>query len=74
MERITLFGLASIPQHVRTRMTLLSASTGTNLRYIPFSYAMLTNMSVSHIDTQIVFNHGLTASEDRSGGLGVRGK
>ena len=73
MEKITSRGFASLPQHVRTRMTSSSAATGTDSRYIAFSYDMLTNLSVSHSDTRIVLNRGLTACEDRTGGLGVRG-
>eukprot|EP00957_Ditylum_brightwellii_P207874 15354894-Ditylum_brightwellii.AAC.1 len=65
-------GFASIPQHVRTRLTSLSAAAGTDLRYIDYCYDKLTNLSVNHNDTCIVLNHGLTVGEDKTGGLGAK--
>ena len=35
---------------------------------------MLTNLYVNHSDKMIVFNRGLTAAGDESGGLGLRCK
>ena len=35
---------------------------------------MLTNLSANHQDTRLILNRGLTVGEDKTGGLGVRGK
>ena len=66
-------GFASIPQHIRSRLTSTSFQTSTNNRYIAWSYDMMTNLATNNHDTRMVVNKGLTASKDESGGLTLRG-
>ena len=48
--------------------------TGTDLRYHTFCFDMMTNLSVTHFDTQVCLNSGLTSNNDELGGLVIRGK
>lgn len=73
-DAISKYGFASIPQHVRNRITTAAAATGSDPRYIAYSYDTLTNLAANHCDTRIMLNRGLTAAKDESGGLGLRGK
>ena len=66
-------GFASLPQHVRSRLTSTSFQTSTNNRYIAWSYDLMVNLSTNNHDTRMVVNKGLTASNDESGGLSLRG-
>ena len=61
-------------QHILSRLTTSSSSTGSNSRYDPFLYDTLTKLSVNHQDTRIALNRVLTASNNRSGGLCLRSK
>ena len=65
---------AYIQQNIYSRLTSSSHSTSSDPRYIAFSYDMLINLSVNHQDTRMLLNRGLTASSDKSGGLGLRTK
>jgi hypothetical protein len=73
-ENINQFGFESVPQHIRSRLTSCSFSSGTDPRYIAFSYDIMTNLAVNHEDTRIALHRGLTVDEDSESGLGVRGK
>ena len=66
-------GFASLPQHVRSRLTSSGFQTSTNNRYTAWSYDLLTNLATNNHDTRMVVNKGLTASNDESGGLSLRG-
>ena len=66
-------GFASLPQHVRSRLTASSYQTSTNNRYTAWSYDILTNLATNNHDTRMVVSKGLTASSDESGGLSLRG-
>lgn len=68
------FGFASIPSHARSRLTNASCATSTDYRYVAFLYDMLVNLAANHEDTRLVLQRGLTVGEDRTGGLGLRGK
>jgi predicted GIY-YIG superfamily endonuclease len=65
---------ASIQSHVRSRLTNSSCSTSTDARYCAHCYDMLTNASANHEDTRLILNRGLTIGNDKTGGLGLRGK
>ena len=73
-ELINQFGFQSLPQHIRSRLTSSSFATGTDPRYISFSYDTMTNLAANHEDTRIVLHRGLTVDEDSDIGLGIRGK
>lgn len=73
-ESIRKFGFASIPSHVRTRLTFASSATSTDPRYCSHCYDMLTNLSANHEDTRLILNRGLTVADDDTGGLKLRGK
>jgi hypothetical protein len=66
------FGFASIPEHVRSRLTNISTTTSSDFHYASFCYDKLTNLAANHQDTRIVIRRGLTVDE-KSGGLGLRG-
>ena len=65
---------ASIQSHIRSRLTNLSCCTSSDSRYHSHCYDILTNASASHEDTRMILNRGLTVGEDKTGGLGLRGK
>jgi hypothetical protein len=69
---ISRYGFALIPQHIRCRLTSAGVATGTNPRYISFSFDTVTNLSANHFDSRIAMNKGLTAGDDEFGGLGLR--
>ena len=73
-EFINQFGFQPLPQHIRSRLTSCSFTTGTDPRYISFSYDTMTNLAVNHEDSRIVLHRGLTVDKDSDIGLGVRGK
>ena len=73
-EKIGSYGFQSIPLHTRSMLTSSGFATSTDPRFIAYSYDVLTNLSVNHSDTRIVLNRCLTASDDDSGGLGIRAK
>ena len=73
-ESIRKFGFASIPLHVRTRLTFASSTTSTDPRYCSHCYDMLTNLSANHEDTRLMLNRGLTVAGNDIGGLKLRGK
>ena len=72
-ENTNRFGFASIPQHIRARLTTAGYQTSTNDRYISWSYDSMTNLATNKHDTRMVVNRGLTASQDESSGLNLRG-
>jgi hypothetical protein len=72
-ENTNQFGFASIPQHIRARLTSAGYQTSTNDRYISWCYDSMTNLATNKHDTRMVVNKGLTASQDESGGLNLRG-
>ena len=65
---------ASIQCHVRSRLTNSSCATSMDVRYCAHCYDMLTNASANHEDTRLILNRGLTVGDDKTGGLGLRGK
>ena len=71
-EFINQFGFQPLPQHIRSRLTSCSFTTGTDPRYISFSYDTMTNLAVNHEDSRIVLHRGLTVDKDSDIGLGVR--
>ena len=73
-EHINKYGFQSLPQHIRSRLSSCSFSTGTDPRYISFSYDTMTNLSVNHNDARIVLHRGLTVDDESDIGIGVRGK
>ena len=73
-DTISKFGFASIPMHVRSRLTSPLCTTSTNHNYTSFCYDKLTNLSANHEDTRLVLRRGLTVGDDKTGGLGLRGK
>ena len=73
-EFIDKFGFQSLPQHIRSRLTSASFATGTDPRYIAFSYDTMTNLTVNHEDTRIALHRGLTVDEESDTGLGGKGK
>ena len=72
-ENTKKYGFATIPQHVRSRLTSAGYQTSTNDRYICWSYDMMTNLATNQHDTRMVVNRGLTASKNESSGLNLRG-
>ena len=72
-ETTSRYSLCSLPEHIRSRLTVSTYSTSTDPRYISYSYDTLTNLTVNHCDRRIIMNRGLPASSDESSGLGVRG-
>jgi predicted GIY-YIG superfamily endonuclease len=73
-ENTSKFGFASIPTHVRSRLTSSSSSTSSDYQYTSYCYDKLTNLSANHEDTRLVIQRGLTVGDDKKGGLGLRGK
>ena len=79
-ESISSFGFASLPEHIRSRLTSSSSQSSTNPRYISFCYDTMVNLTANHSDTRIVLNRGLhvgnneTNNPSSSTGLSVRGK
>ena len=73
-EFIDKFGFQTLPQHIRSHLTSCALATGTDPRYISFSYDTITNLSVNCEDARIVFYRGLTIDEESNTGLGVGGK
>ena len=67
-------GFATIQDHVRSRLTNPSSTTCTNPSYVSYAYDKITNLSLSHQDTRIVLNRGLTVDNEETNGIGVRGK
>jgi predicted GIY-YIG superfamily endonuclease len=67
------YGFASIPQHIRTRLTCPSCTTSSDPRYITHCYDVMANMAASQCDTRLVINRGLTVGKEIYGNLGVRG-
>ena len=63
------YGFSYNQNHFSYRLTSWSVTTGTDPRYINYCYGKLTNLSTNHSDTSIVLNRGLTASNNKSGGL-----
>ena len=72
-EKATQHGFASIPQHVRSRLTSSSFQTSTNNRYTAWSYDVVINHATNNHHTSMVVNKGLTASSQESSGLELRG-
>lgn len=70
-ERIKQFGFESLPQHIRSRLTSCTFATGTDPRYIPFSYDTMTNLVVVNHEDRIVLHRGLTVDEKTNTGLGI---
>ena len=73
-EYINQFRLHPLSHYIRSRLTSCSFTTGTDPRYISFSYDTMTNLAVNHEDSRIVLHRGLTVDKDSDIGLGVRGK
>ena len=73
-ENIRKMRFASIASHVRSRLTNTSSSTCSDPRYLCFCYDIMSNMAASHEDTRLILNRGLTVGDDKTGGLGLRGK
>ena len=63
-ERVYLYGLQNIPLHIRSRLTSPSVTTGTDPRYISFSYNTITNIYIKHNHTLILFHRGIAACDD----------
>ena len=63
------FGFASTPQHIRSRLNTAGYQTSTNDQYICWSYYSMKNIATNKHNTHMVFNKGLTASKDESGGI-----
>ena len=72
--RVHKYGFQSLPQHIGSRLSSCSFSTGTDPRYISFSYDTMTNLSVNHNDAGIVLHRGLTVDDESDISIGVRGK
>ena len=72
-DKTTKHGFASIPQHIRSRVTSSSVQTSTNNRYTAWAYDMVINLATNNHDTRMVINKGLTASKNESEGLSLRG-
>ena len=73
-DQIRRLGFQSLPQHVRSRLTLPFCNTSTDPRIIAFYYDMLTNLSCNHSHTGSVINRRLMSGDDISGGLILLGK
>ena len=61
----------SIPQHIRTRLPYLYATTGENPAYISYRFGKEVNILCTHYGIFIVFNHRLTEVSDNSVDIGV---
>lgn len=66
-------GFCSVPDHIRTRLTLPFSSTSTDPRYISYSYDLMGNLAANFNDTRMFSRHGLRAASDNVGGLEQRG-
>ena len=71
-ECASMFGFASIPEHVHSRLSNPSMNTSTDFHYTSFCYDKLSNLAANHEDTRIIIRRGLTVDEN-SGELGLRG-
>ena len=71
-ESISTFGFASIPDHVRSRLSNPSMNTSSDFHYTSFCYNKLSNLAANHEDTRIIIRRGLTVDE-KTGDLGLRG-
>ena len=72
-ESIGHLGFESLPKHIRSRLTSGAFTTGTDPRYISFSYDTMTNLAVNHENHRIALHRGLTVDEENDIGLGIRG-
>eukprot|EP00957_Ditylum_brightwellii_P074924 5694103-Ditylum_brightwellii.AAC.1 len=72
-EYLSTSKFASIYSHTRTRVTKSSCVTSTDSMYIAYCYNILTNLTASHEDTQLILNRGL-AIDNKTGEMGLRGK
>ena len=72
-ENINKYGFSPLPQHVRSRLTSPSCQTSTNKNYIRRSYDNMVNLATNKHDSRMILNNGLTASQEESSGLNLRG-
>ena len=70
----SLFGVASIHDHVRLRMTSCESTSYCDPRFISYSYDALVNLTCNKSDTRLILNRGLTVDTNAASGLGVRCK
>ena len=59
---------------MESRLTTPDLATSTDPGYCAFSYDMMTNLTANRKDTRVILNRGLTVGDDKTGGLGLRGK
>ena len=69
-----LYGFPSIDDHIQSRLTSPSYATSTNPSYISFCYDILTDPTLNHQYTRIVFNRGLSVDETSKHKIGIRCK
>jgi len=67
-------GFATMPQHIRSRLTNLSSTTSSDPRYISYCHDVMSNISANHQDTRAINNNGFTVANDNVGGFEVKGK
>jgi hypothetical protein len=60
-------GIASIADHVRTRLQAGSSSSATDPRYLNWSYDCLVNASIAGSDTRLILNRGFAPSSSSTG-------
>ena len=52
-------GFAGINEHLRSRITQLSSTTGTSPHYITFAYNTMVNLATNHHNTRMVLNRAI---------------
>ena len=64
---------SSLPEYIRSRLTSPGYQTCANKNYVSWSYNTMSNLVTNKHDSRMVVNKGLTASNDESIGLNLRG-
>lgn len=73
-EGTSRFRIASIYDHIHSRLTSALSATATSPIYCSHLYDMQANLAANHQDTRLILNRGLAVENAKTGGLGLRGK
>ena len=67
------YGFWSLPEHIRSWLTLPGYQTSANKYYVNWSCNTMVNLAANKHDSRMVASKGSTASNDDSSGLNLRG-
>ena len=63
----SVYGFASIKNHINVRLTSQFSSSSTNPTYISFQYDMLSNLLLNSVDSRLIIARGLTCTDGNVG-------